>query len=172
MHWSLFIVRHSLSVFLCFVIFLGGFPFISMPEKFFFKNFGKLKKVCLSSNWCQGSVYGPHSFRLFNPPDPWDKIMSCVLRRNPRRTDPLLVFAAVKKKAPSPRGTMVQKFPMHAYSLHAVPRMRLHSSLSVVAHLICRLVCFFFNAELVFLRPCLFRRLVRHFIFLSHYFEG
>ena len=76
--------------------------------------------------------------------------MSCVPRRNhsrgeedPRRTDPLLVFVAVKKMAPSsleaigpevpdecpfsppsPRGTMVQKFPMHAYSLAGVPRTR------------------------------------------------
>ena len=47
--------------------------------------------------------------------------MSCVPRRNPegeeepRRTDPLLVFAAVKKMAPLSRGAMVQKFPMHAY---------------------------------------------------------
>ena len=30
-------------------------------------------------------------------------MMSCVLRRNPRRTDPLVDFAAVKKKAPSSR---------------------------------------------------------------------
>ena len=75
----------------------------------------------------------------------WNKIMSCVLRGpllfppkvecNPGRTDPVLVFTAVKKmapssreaigpevpdecpfSAPSPRGSMVQKFPMHAYS--------------------------------------------------------
>ena len=46
-----------------------------------------------------------------------------------------------------------------------VPRMRLCSSLSVVQHLICRLVFFFFNAELVFLRPCLLRRLVRPLYF-------
>ena len=58
------------------------------------------------------------------------------MRRTPQRTDPLLVFPAVKKMAqssreatcpevpderpfspPSPRGTIVQKFPMHAYSL-------------------------------------------------------
>ena len=67
----------------------------------------------------------------------WNKIMSCVLsrtlkvRRNPRRTDPLFVVAAVKKMAPESReaigpefhdecllsrGAMVQKSPMHAYS--------------------------------------------------------
>ena len=69
---------------------------------------------------------------------------SCGLRRNPQGeeeppapTDPLLVFAAVKKMAPSPRGAMVQKFPMHACSLVSlvsanVPRMRLCSSLFVV----------------------------------------
>ena len=57
------------------------------------------------------------------------------MRRNPRRTDLLLVFAAVKKTAPSsrealspevpderpisppsPRGAVVQKFQMHGYS--------------------------------------------------------
>ena len=38
----------------------------------------------------------------------------------------------------SPRGAMVRKLLMHA-----VPRMRLRSSLSVVQHLFCRLVCFF-----------------------------
>ena len=80
-----------------------------------------------------------------------------MVRKNPsRRTDPLLVFAAVKEMAPSsreaigpevpderlfsppsPRGTMVQKSPMHAYSLvflvsANVPRMMLCSSLSDV----------------------------------------
>ena len=34
--------------------------------------------------------------------------------------------------------------------MHAVPRMRLCRSLSVVQHLFCRLVLFFHNAELVF----------------------
>ena len=33
--------------------------------------------------------------------------------------------------------------------MHAVPRMRLRSSLSVVQHLFCRLVSFFFKAESV-----------------------
>ena len=87
------------------------------------------------------------------------------MRRNTRRTDPLFVFTAVKKMAPSsreainpevpgecffffssPRGALVWKLLMHA-----VPRMRLCRSLSVVQHLFCRLVLFFFfNAELVF----------------------
>ena len=59
--------------------------------------------------------------------------MSCVLRGHSQRTDPSLVFAAVKRMAPSsreatgpeapdesppsppsPRGTMVQKSPTHA----------------------------------------------------------
>ena len=81
--------------------------------------------------------------------------MSCVLRRNPRRTDPSFVFTAVKKtapssreaigpevpdecpfSAPSPRGTLVQKSPTHAYSQvslvsASVPRMGLCSSLLI-----------------------------------------
>ena len=174
------------------------------------------------------------------------------MRRNPGRTDHLLVFAAVKKMAPSsreaigseipdecpfsppsPRGAKVQKFPMHAFSLVSlgaclcatnevmqffvccglsllcnirlaipkltpnVPRVRLCSCFFIVQHSTCDLednaecatnevvqffVCcgtlvlsfglLFFNDELVFLWPCLFRRLVRNLSFLSYYFEG
>ena len=65
--------------------------------------------------------------------------------------------------APSPRGAMmVQKFQMHVHSLPNVPRMRLQ-------FFVCCGTCvlsvglFFLNAKLVFLRPCLFRRLVKNF---------
>ena len=85
----------------------------------------------------------------------------------------------------------VQKFPMHATSLAGVPRMRLCSSLFVVAHsgynsgvngecatnefvqfFVCCGTCvlsvglLFVNAELFFLKPCLFQRLVGNYSFL------
>ena len=104
--------------------------------------------------------------------------MSCVLRRNPpkvrrnpRRTDPLLVFAAVKKTAPSPRGATVRKFPMHAYSLLS-PGVGWCATNEVVQFFVCcgtfvlSVGLLFFNAELVFLRPCLFHSLVRNFSLL------
>ena len=60
----------------------------------------------------------------------------CVGIRSYHASDPLLVFAAVKKMAADfrLRGTVVQKSPMHAYSLVSlvsadVPRMSLCSSL-------------------------------------------
>ena len=100
--------------------------------------------------------------------------------RSCHTSDPLLVFAAVKKMAPSSRGPIGPEVPdespfsapsprgVRNLLMHAVPRMRLHSSLSVVQHFFCRLVCFFFfDAELVFLRPCLFQRLVRNLSFLK-----
>ena len=75
-------------------------------------------------------MYGAHSYRLFIPPN-------LVLEQDHvLRSDPLLVFVAVKQmgpssreaigpevpdecpfSAPSPRGAMVQKFQMHAYSV-------------------------------------------------------
>ena len=89
--------------------------------------------------------------------------MSCVLRkkpkvrRNPWRTDPLLVFAAVKKMAPSSREAIGPEVPDECFffcfvatrvSGPEVPDAccatnELRSSLSVVQNLFCRLVCFF-----------------------------
>ena len=64
--------------------------------------------------------------------------MSCVLRRNPRRTDLLLVFAAVKKTAPSSREAIGAEVPDACIFFAAgVPRMRLCSSLFVVQHSTC-----------------------------------
>ena len=47
----------------------------------------------------------------------------------------------------------------------AVSQMRLCSSLSVVAHMICRVVCSFSTWSCFFLKTCLFRTLVRNFSF-------
>ena len=78
--------------------------------------------------------------------------MSCVLRRNLQgeeespRTDPLLVFAAVKKTAPSSREAFGPEVPDESFFvssprgaifrkllMHAVPRMRLRSATFVLS---------------------------------------
>ena len=58
--------------------------------------------------------------------------------------------------------------------MHAVPRMTLPSSLFCCATFVLSvgLLFFFFDAELVFLRPCLFQRLVRNLSFFNYYIEG
>ena len=73
--------------------------------------------------------------------------------------------------APSPRGTVVQKSPMHAYSLVSLGVGWCATNETVQFFVCCgtfdlSVGVFFFNVELVFLRPCLFRRLVRNFSFL------
>ena len=116
----------------------------------------------------------------------WDKIMSCVLWRNPPPPPPqgeeepsahrsFVGFCPVKKmapspreaigpevpdespfSAPSPRGAMLQKSPMHAYSQVSVvsanvPRLRICSSLFVVRHSTCDPEV---NAECARMRLC------------------
>ena len=73
--------------------------------------------------------------------------------------------------APSPRGAMmVQKSPMHAYSLVS-PGVGWCATNEVVQFIVCCATfvlpvgLLFLNAELVFLKPCLFQRLVRNLSF-------
>ena len=102
--------------------------------------------------------------------------MSCVLRRNPkgrrnpRRTDPWKVFAAIKKTAPCHVKQSVQKFQMHGYSWVSSGVCQCATN-EVVQFIVCCATfvlpvgLLFLNAELVFLKPCLFQRLVRNWSF-------
>ena len=113
--------------------------------------FSRANHVCRATNRYQGSVYGTHSYHLFIPPNSVLE-QDHVLRseeehpkviRNLQRTDPLLVCRLQSRRWLRRHADQsVQKFLTKAHSrlhrhvgvhkllMHAVPRMRLRSSLS------------------------------------------
>ena len=95
------------------------------------------------------------------------------------RTDPLLVFAAVKKTAPSSREATSPKVPDQCFFCFVAtwgngPEAfdACCATNEVAQFFVCcatyvlSVGLLFFNAELFFFRPCHFRRLVRNFSFL------